>query len=230
VKHRLSKIAFDYIIQFIFDKMISAIIQPGEMVGPVAAQSIGEPSTQISLDSTRTAGMGSKSTVLVGGVVREEELLKVTKDIKTPSIDIYLRDEYRFQKPEVEKLMNQLEYTSIRHITVTTKIVYENMNEKGKSKDEVIDYMMTYELFNNYLKVDQNTNLSRWNLIIEFNKEALMNKNILMSEIQELIIQKLNDDNQFEIVFTDDNSSNVFIKVRIFQHEDSTDIVRYSQS
>jgi DNA-directed RNA polymerase II subunit RPB1 len=225
-KHRLNKITFDFILQFIFDKMISAIIQPGEMVGPVAAQSIGEPSTQLTLDTTKTAGMGSKSTVRTGGVVREEELLKVTKDIKTPSMDIYLRDEYRFQKPEVERLMNDLEYTRIRDIIMQTRIVYENTNEKSKTLDQTVDYMVTYELFNEIMKVDQNVGLSPWNLIIEFNKEALMNKNIQMMEVHELINQKINTENQFEAVFTDDNNSNVFLKVRLFQ-QDSSKVMEY---
>ena len=51
VKYRMNKVCFDYIIDKCKMKIISSIIQPGEMVGCLAAQSIGEPSTQLTLNS-----------------------------------------------------------------------------------------------------------------------------------------------------------------------------------
>jgi len=49
--HRLTKFAFDHIIQTIQTQYYDSLIQPGEMVGPIAAQSIGEPATQMTLNS-----------------------------------------------------------------------------------------------------------------------------------------------------------------------------------
>jgi DNA-directed RNA polymerase II subunit RPB1 len=42
---RLSSEAFDWIIGEIKSRFESAIVNPGEMVGPIAAQSLGEPAT-----------------------------------------------------------------------------------------------------------------------------------------------------------------------------------------
>jgi DNA-directed RNA polymerase beta' subunit len=49
--HHYNKLAFDYLILTIHNKVISSFVNYGEMVGPIAAQSIGEPSTQLTLNS-----------------------------------------------------------------------------------------------------------------------------------------------------------------------------------
>ncbi len=41
--HRLNQLAFDYLVATIETLFNGSIVQPGEMVGPIAAQSIGEP-------------------------------------------------------------------------------------------------------------------------------------------------------------------------------------------
>ena len=51
-----------------------SIISPGEMVGMIAAQSIGEPTTQLTLNTFHFAGVASKSNV-TRGVPRIEEIL-----------------------------------------------------------------------------------------------------------------------------------------------------------
>ena len=51
VKHRLTKLAFNTLVEQILMKNWSSIAQPGEQVGIIAAQSIGEPATQMTLNS-----------------------------------------------------------------------------------------------------------------------------------------------------------------------------------
>lgn len=65
-----------------------AQIEPGKMVGALAASSIGEKQAQQSLSSFHTAGQSKVE--LVTGVPRMEEILNVTRDIRAPSMDVYL--------------------------------------------------------------------------------------------------------------------------------------------
>jgi DNA-directed RNA polymerase beta' subunit len=51
IYHRLNKLSFEYVINQIRIKFMEAIAHPSEMVGVVAAQSIGEPCTQLTLNS-----------------------------------------------------------------------------------------------------------------------------------------------------------------------------------
>jgi hypothetical protein len=48
-ENKLSKEAFDWIVKKITEKFYKALIHPGEAVGPIAAQSLGEPTTQLSV-------------------------------------------------------------------------------------------------------------------------------------------------------------------------------------
>lgn len=50
MEYKLNRIAFDYIIKELEHKLVAAFVQPGEMVGPVAAQSLGEANTQLTLN------------------------------------------------------------------------------------------------------------------------------------------------------------------------------------
>ena len=71
-----------------------AIVHPGEMVGIIAAQSIGEPTTQMTLNTFHFAGVASKSNV-TRGVPRIEEILSLSENPKNPSITIMLKENDR---------------------------------------------------------------------------------------------------------------------------------------
>lgn len=59
------------------------------MVGSIGAQSIGEPATQMTLNTFHFAGVSSKNVTL--GVPRLKEIINVAKTIKTPSVTVYLK-------------------------------------------------------------------------------------------------------------------------------------------
>jgi len=68
---------------------IQAIVQPGEMVGALAAQSLGEPATQMTLNTFHYAGVSAKNVTL--GVPRLKEIINVSKKPKTPSLTVFLK-------------------------------------------------------------------------------------------------------------------------------------------
>jgi DNA-directed RNA polymerase II subunit RPB1 len=58
------------------------------MIGTVAAQSIGEPTTQMTLNTFHFAGVSAKNVTL--GVPRLTEIMNIAKNIKTPSLSVHL--------------------------------------------------------------------------------------------------------------------------------------------
>lgn len=73
--------------QLVAMKSMSSLVAPGEPVGLLAAQSIGEPSTQMTLNTFHFAGRGEMNVTL--GIPRLREILMfATDNIKTPSMDI----------------------------------------------------------------------------------------------------------------------------------------------
>ena len=69
----------------------TSFLHPGENVGCIAASSIGEQNTQASLNSFHSAGIGKAN--LTTGVPRLKELLNASRDVKTPSCTIYLKQD-----------------------------------------------------------------------------------------------------------------------------------------
>jgi DNA-directed RNA polymerase I subunit RPA1 len=67
----------------VYMKYLNSLIQPGESVGILAAQSIGEPSTQMTLNTFHLAGHGGVNMTL--GIPRLREILMTSENnIKTP--------------------------------------------------------------------------------------------------------------------------------------------------
>lgn len=86
--HRLTTDAFDWLVGEIESRFQQAVVNPGEMVGPLSAQCIGEPATQMTLNTFHFAGVSSKNVTL--GVPRLNEIINITKRISSPSLTIFL--------------------------------------------------------------------------------------------------------------------------------------------
>lgn len=71
-------------------KFSSSICDPGEAVGSIAAQSVGEPSTQMTLNTFHLAGAGANVTL---GIPRLTELIRsASRQIKTPTMSVPLHE------------------------------------------------------------------------------------------------------------------------------------------
>ena len=94
------------ILQKIRDKYEQSKISEGEAIGIIAAQSIGEPSTQMILRNFHYAGVVSKHTT--GGLQRVQEIVNATSNMKEPVMEIIVNGN---RKPElvlkeIQKLKN----------------------------------------------------------------------------------------------------------------------------
>ncbi len=70
---------------------MQAQAHPGEMVGALAAQSLGEPATQMTLNTFHHAGVSAKNVTL--GVPRLKEIINVSKNPKTPALVCFEMEE-----------------------------------------------------------------------------------------------------------------------------------------
>lgn len=75
---------FNLFLKLAIEKYNKSKIIPGEAVGAVAAQSIGEPGTQMTLKTFHFAGVASMN--ITQGVPRIKEIINSTKSISTPVI------------------------------------------------------------------------------------------------------------------------------------------------
>uniref|UniRef100_A0A182JXK7 DNA-directed RNA polymerase subunit n=1 Tax=Anopheles christyi TaxID=43041 RepID=A0A182JXK7_9DIPT len=104
----------------------ASLAAPGEPVGVLAAQSIGEPSTQMTLNTFHFAGRGEMNVTL--GIPRLREILMfAAAEIKTPSMEIPFLPH---RKPERLKAVAEKLRKTLNRVTVAD--VLENINVKSK--------------------------------------------------------------------------------------------------
>jgi DNA-directed RNA polymerase II subunit RPB1 len=228
---------YETIIQTIEHLFEKSRISPGEMVGAVAAQSIGEPATQMTLNTFHYAGVSSKSNV-TRGIPRLTELLGVTKNLKSPSTTIYLEDSFSSPQNKSQYVKNKLEYTVIKDIIIKSQIYYDPKNTSYET--DIIEDKGVLEIYREFLLLENGEEFdyeetSPWIIRFTFNKEIMMENGIVMEDIYLALMDY--DIDKLNFVYSDDNSKELIGRVSIkseikgnidpFQNglEDQTDII-----
>lgn len=107
-------------------RYFESLMSPGDCVGAVAAQSFGEPSTQMTLNTFHLAGHGGVNVTL--GIPRLKELL-TTKNTKSPCMFLPLKN--TVDDAFAKKLCRELEQVNLLEIvskieTKTRFLIHEN--------------------------------------------------------------------------------------------------------
>ena len=113
-KTKISESDADRLLREIYKEYGRNRVEPGEAVGIVTAQSIGEPSTQLTLRTFHFAGVREQSILL--GLPRLIEIVDARKTPSTPIMRIPLEPEYAKSKVKAQRLARQLRYTVFEDI------------------------------------------------------------------------------------------------------------------
>ena len=125
VKTKLSKEKLDAILGAVEQKYEEAQVEPREAVGIVAAQSIGEPGTQMTMRTFHYAGVGAIYITL--GLPRIIEIVDARKKLSTPTMKVKMVGEFASERNKAEKIAMEIEETHIRDIA-TVKAAIEDMS------------------------------------------------------------------------------------------------------
>ncbi|KAJ3300797.1 DNA-directed RNA polymerase II subunit rpb1 [Kappamyces sp. JEL0829] len=205
-EHRLSVQAFDWLLGEIESRFNQAIVHPGEMVGTIAAQSIGEPATQMTLNTFHYAGVSSKNVTL--GVPRLKEIINVATNIKTPNMEVYLTDQYRRSMELAKQIHSKIEHTTLRKLADFTEICYDP-NPLDSPNEQDREIMTTW----NEMEDDDMSKYSPWVLRIKLNLQKKMNKGLSMEAITSRIMEQFQGD--LKCWHSDDNAADLIILCRI---------------
>lgn len=88
----MSETKIKKIVETTLDEYEKAKVEPGESVGVVSAESIGEPGTQMTLNTFHFAGVAEMNITM--GLPRIIEILDGRSELKTPMMEIYLNPPY----------------------------------------------------------------------------------------------------------------------------------------
>jgi len=216
--YKMNQEALDYIFAQIKLGFQKALVSSGEMVGPIAAQSLGQESTQLTLNTFHLAGVGSSSKI-TQGVPRLRELIKVTKNPKNPSNYIYLKDNIRFHKEKVEKIKNSIEQTKIGEILKSDPAFYlEPTNKLNNVLEEDREFMKFYEVFSELDKSFQDIPKNPWVVRMEFDRKEMIYRNISMADVHQALKVIYPGAN---MMYSDDNAGKLVFRLRIpFESKD----------
>jgi DNA-directed RNA polymerase subunit A' len=149
LENRLSKEGTEKLIKRVLDLTDRALAEPGEAVGVVTAQSIGEPGTQMTLRTFHFAGVKERNVTL--GLPRLIELVDARKKPVTPTMDIYLDEAHHVSREKALEVAREVLYTQIGDLVEKSDTDYSGiltfylseakLAERGCTLQEVVDVL-----------------------------------------------------------------------------------------
>ncbi|KAA8490883.1 DNA-directed RNA polymerase II subunit 1 [Porphyridium purpureum] len=207
VKHRLSRVAFQWVLGEIQNRFTHARVHPGEMIGAVAAQSIGEPATQMTLNTFHFAGVSAKNVTL--GVPRLKEIINIAKNPKTPSLTVFLKEHAARDTEKAKQVQAELQHTTLVHVVKCTEIFFDPdpRNTVIRADQEMVS--MFYEFEDD----EDASKLSPWVLRIEVSKVSLMDRKLSMRLLKNKIVDVFAGD--LHVMSSEENAENLVLRIRL---------------
>jgi DNA-directed RNA polymerase beta' subunit len=237
IKYNFSKPLFDWIVNQIYEYFNEALAQPSEMVGVVAAQTIGEMGTQMTLDSFHVSGTAA-AVKATSGVPRLKEILSATKKTKTPTLIIYMKadvasvinpimaeDGIDYNDDRIDKtkilalnIKNSIEITRLSDILEYSEIYWDNnatsFDTSIESDKGILDvYNKFTPLYNS---LNKNHSKSPWVLRMKFNKEKMISFGLRMIDIYTKLNKVYNK--YIDCVYSDDNAEECIFRIRLTEY------------
>jgi DNA-directed RNA polymerase subunit A' len=226
LQNKLSKKGIEKVIKKIIDLTERAMVEPGEAVGVVTAQSIGEPGTQMTLRTFHYAGVKERNVTL--GLPRLIELVDARKKPITPTMDIYLDEDHRVSREKALSVAKEIIHTKVIDVVEKTDIDYSGiikltfsqnkLNERGCILTDIFEILKGSKK-----KYDTTLDENEKSIVLKMNEELdaqtlLLLKNKLLNtrvkgvpDIERVTIVKQNEEwviqtagsNLSKIIFVD---------------------------
>jgi DNA-directed RNA polymerase subunit A" len=136
---------------------INAIVEPGEAVGTVAAQSIGEPGTQMTLRTFHYAGVAELNVTL--GLPRIIEIIDARRVPSTALMTIYLTGKLAEDKNRARAFAQGIEATTVEDVASQTEMDLINMEfvvtlDRGRMQQKELTPTKVSATIHEALKID----------------------------------------------------------------------------
>lgn len=221
---RFNKKALTVLLEMIVLKYKNSLIAPGEMVGMISAQSIGEPTTQLTLNTFHTAGSGvAMKANVTRGVPRIEELLSITENPKNSSLTICLKKDEETDCERAKELIAQIELTQLSELVESVSICFDpdDLNTLiQEDRSTMLQYYEYQRMLNecagiSEAEADPNDSAARskWIIRMVMNREAMLDKRITMDDVHFAIKNSHGDD--VSCIYADYNADKLVFRLRM---------------
>ena len=189
-RYHLNREALEWVLGEIEAKFNQAVAHPGKICGTLTAQSIGEPATQMTLNTFHYAGVSSKNITL--SVPCLKEIINIATNIKTPSLSVYLKSEIAKDSMHVKNVQQELAFTSLRTVTAAVEIWYVPDPSSTIIED---DEDFVHAFFAIPDQVEQKLHLmSLWLLRLELNRAKMIDRKLTMTYVANRVAQSFKTD------------------------------------
>ncbi len=186
-EYSMKKTELKRLIARVVEMYNKRLVDPYEAVGIIAAQSIGEPGTQMTLRTFHYAGVAEMNVTL--GLPRLIEIVDARRDPSTPMMTIYLREDLRYSEDAAREVAKKIESTLIKdvadvitNITDMSVVVRPNMSEmenRGVKKEDIVENLAK-------IKVKSVVEVIGDDIKIKLSEPSYKNLNRLANEIRTL--------------------------------------------
>jgi len=147
----------DGVLDMVKQAYINAIVEPGEAVGTVAAQSIGEPGTQMTLRTFHYAGVAELNVTL--GLPRIIEIIDARRVPSTALMTIYLTGKFAEDKNKARAFAQEIEATTVEDVASQTEMDLINMEfvvtlDRGRMQQKELTPAKVKSTIHETLKID----------------------------------------------------------------------------
>ena len=179
-KYRFNKNAFDYFLNRVIKSYQNSRVERGEPVGITSALSIGEPSTQLVLNSFHAAGSGTS-----GGLPRIQELMYGLNKPDNASMTIHLLPPHNLVKKNVNHIINE----EFLHKNIKDSLVGSSLYSFKHIINKPI--MNSYKAF-----IGSDIDDAKWIIKLQFSNDIQIDKVWIVlnniSEVSNLFIKEQN--------------------------------------
>ncbi len=143
----------------------NSLVSPYEAIGVITAQSVGEPSTQMTLNTFHFAGVAAQS---VEGLPRLIEILDIKKTLEMPFMKIYLKSKYQ-KEESIQLVANKIKETKLSDFAKNIDIdIEEKVVSLELDLKELKKYKIEPESLLTFIdkKIRKTTELKENNLIM----------------------------------------------------------------
>ncbi len=192
----LTKKEFDDICNEVIASYEASLVEPGEAVGTVAAQSIGEPGTQMTLRTFHYAGVAELS--VTQGLPRLIEIVDARNNPSTPTMKIYLDPSIASDKNAATAVARSIEMVLVESVVsnflidlvrqaIDIRLDPELLEDKGLTAEEVA------EAIQSRLKTKGEVEIAGDSIFVYPASESLTDLQRLIDKLREIRVKGIAD-------------------------------------
>ena len=170
-------------------------------------------------DTFHTAGVASKSNV-TRGVPRIEEILRLTKNPKNPSMTVFLNPADESNQEKAKQFANMMEHTRLADVVSSVQICFDpdefntRIVEDRVLVEQYYAFSRMLEECNGAPLIETPMNKSKWIVRLELDTETLLDKNITMDDIH-FAIKNGSSGQEVDCAYADYNADKLVFRIRM---------------